>query len=334
MLEVEADVNDPETRRIFRDTLGKGQMDKSVMRYLAKRRWEREGGLDLLMQRVYQMKVVPDLLPELGVTQPLTLETASTGSETTLNTVEPGSHQTPSVFSKPPRLTFQLLHHPSSSDLASTSTSSSAPTGLFTLLVVDPDSPDHSTHSFVERVHYLKTDIPLSVTSGEVDLFSQDLGNEQISWEPPVPPQGSASHRYVFIVIQQGSSSQSSESPSSSLSSTTTIPSRSPFSLREYLSNLSLSPKTDVVGINLIRSKWSQDEAKYIAQAYKEHRGEDVPVYGKPPKEMKFGYPLSAKAAKREEIRQQAWERAVQELGEVVDEAQERVVEEEEIAKQ
>ena len=46
--EVEAWVNDPETRQLFDS--GRGDMDKEVFRWLAERQWRKEGGLDLLVR--------------------------------------------------------------------------------------------------------------------------------------------------------------------------------------------------------------------------------------------------------------------------------------------
>ncbi|GFZ51030.1 hypothetical protein JCM24511_08788 [Saitozyma sp. JCM 24511] len=290
-LEVEAYVNDPATRRTFRETDGRGHMDKSVMRHLAEQRWKRQGGLDLLMQRVHQLNVVPDLLPDLPSTCPLTLSTTSTS--TTPSAVEPGSIQSSSAFASPPRLTLQLFDHPS--------TSSSE--GHFTLLVVDPDSPSPETQSFSQRVHYAKVDIPLSVLSGEVDLFDQSLGKEVLCWEPPAPAQGSGKHRFVFLVLRQTSSA----------------PTREGFDLRSYLSSEGRSA-ADVVGITLVRSQWTKDDEQYISDTYRNFRGVEAPVYGKPPKEMKYGYPLSAKAVQADEIRREAWDNAVAELESVVGE--------------
>lgn len=55
--EVEAWVNDPETREMFDN--GSGDMDKEVFRWLAERKWRKEGGLDLLV-RVWFTPCSPD----------------------------------------------------------------------------------------------------------------------------------------------------------------------------------------------------------------------------------------------------------------------------------
>jgi large subunit ribosomal protein L35 len=285
-LEVEAYVNDPATRRVFRETNGRGHMDRPVMRHLAERKWWKEGGLDLLMQRVHLLNVVPDLISELSATYPLTL-TASAE-------IEPGSIQSSSAFSTPPRLTLQLFEHPSPP------ISSSAPEGKYTLLVIDPDSPEHETQSFSQRVHYAKVDIPLSVLSGDDNLFDESRGQEVLSWEPPAPAQGSGKHRYVYLVLRQRTS-------------TSTEITREAFDLRKYLSASSLSSR-DIVGVTLVRSQWTKEDAEFVEQTYRAFRGIEAPVYGKPPKDMRYGYPMSSKAVRAEAIRREAWDAAVAEL--------------------
>ncbi|WRT69990.1 uncharacterized protein IL334_006983 [Kwoniella shivajii] len=290
-MEVEAYANDPAVRRVFKETGGKGEMGKAIYRWLGEQQWKKEGGIDLLMQRLLQMNIVPDLLPTIPPTAPLTLTLNS-------SSIEPGSFQPPSSFSSPPTLKSQIFHHPSLP-----SSSSPNPEALHTLLVIDPDAPSHETHSFDQRVHYLKTDIPLSVLSGDLDLFGNGLGKELLSWEPPAPEQGTPKHRYVFLLFRQISTS------------TSTDVSRDTFDLRSYLSQQDLVAE-DLVGINMVRAKWSLEENDFINSVYTNQRGikEGAPVYGKVPKEVRYGYPMSAKRQRIEEAREEAYGRAVAEL--------------------
>ncbi|KAI9633827.1 phosphatidylethanolamine-binding protein, partial [Dioszegia hungarica] len=283
-LEIAADVNDPLTRRTFRETGGKGMMGQAVMRHLAERAWKKEGGLDLLMQRIHQMGVVPDLVPELKGTAPLTIRLE--GEE-----VEPGSMQSAAKWGDAPNMSLQLFHHPEEGKEE----------GLYTLLVVNTDHPSPETQSFVQRVLYAKSDIPLSVQSGETDLFTAP-GTTHLEWEPPLPAKGTGKHRYAFIVLRQPSSS----SP---------LTDRSPFNLRTHLSSASLS-SADIVGISLIRSEWTKADETYLADKYREVHGGEMVEFGKPPKEMRFGYPMSANQKRAEAIREEAWDRAVGGLAE------------------
>ncbi|WVR09642.1 hypothetical protein IAU60_006715 [Kwoniella sp. DSM 27419] len=290
-LEVDAYANDPAVRRVFRESGGKGDMSKTIYRWLAEQKWKKEGGLDLLMQRVLQMNVVPDLLPEIPATAPLVLTVNG-------SVIEPGSVQKPSSFANAPTIRAQILHHP---DYPTSSTPN--PEALHTLLVIDPDSPSHETHSFAQRVQYCKTDIPISVTSGDANLFSSSVGSEILSWEPPAPERGTPKHRYVYLLFRQSGSFAG------------LAPSREDFDLRSFLSENSLTAQ-DLVGINMIRSQWSSEEDEFINSVFVEKRGVQggAPEYGKVPKQVKYGYPMSAKQQRKEEIREDAWEQAVAEL--------------------
>lgn len=285
-LEIDAWINDPATRRLFRQTDGHGYMDRPVIRALAERKWKKEGELDLVMQRLFQLGVIPDLLPDIQPTAALRLAAEQE--------IEAGSVQPSSLFASPPNLRLQLFHHP-----AEPTSSSPAPEALYTLLMIDPDSPNHEDHSFTQRLHYAKSDIPLSILSGETNLISA-AGNELVSYEPPAPARGSGKHRYVFVVVKQGESKAAA-------------PARENFDLRSFLSENKLENDA-VVAATLIRSEWVKEDDEHINETYLKFRGTPAPVYSKPPKEMKYGYPLSAKAQRANEIREQAWNEVVAEI--------------------
>jgi large subunit ribosomal protein L35 len=286
-LQVNAEINDPATRRLFASTSGVGSMDRAVMRELAARAWRREGGLDLLMQRLFQLGVVPDMLPDI---LPIADMTVSAGAG---EAVEAGKVLPPSSLKEAPRVHVQLFEHPTTPNAAHPN-----PEAKYTLLVVDPDSPDHENHTFTQRVHYAKTDISLSVLSGATDLMAAP-GNELLAYEAPAPPKGSGKHRYVFLLVKQGDVHHPVT--------------RDNFTLRTYLEEHKLSDK-DVVAASLVRSQWSEDEAEYIAEAYQSARGEAVPEYALPPKELKYGYPLNARQQRQETIRQEAIDSIVKEF--------------------
>ncbi|KAL7424546.1 mitochondrial 54S ribosomal protein YmL35 [Cryptotrichosporon argae] len=283
-LEVDACINDPATRRTFRETLGVGHMDKAVVRALARRRWEREGGRDLLMQRVLQLAVIPDLLPGIDADAALTLTPSAAHAA-----LEPGSIHPPSTFASPPRATLQLFDHPSPA------TSSSAPTAHYTLAVIDPDCPAPETQSYTQHLHYLKRNIPLSVLDGETDLFAA-AGTETIGWQAPAPPQGSGKHRYVFVVLRQSSSA----APEAV---------RDAFDLRAYVAAANATP----VAVSLFRSAWTPAEAEFVSGVYAA-QGNEEPKFGRPDKSVRYAYPLSSKAERFEEVRREAWESVVGEL--------------------
>ena len=277
--EVLAYINDPSTRSAFRHHRGRGHMDKPVFRHLAEQRWVKHGGLDLLMQRVWQLKVVPDVLPIMGPTAPLTV--------TTSGEVEPGVFVSPSEFDQPPQTSLQLFHHPNEEQ----------DEALYTFLVLDPDSPDPEAGAYRQHLQYAKTDIPLSVLSGETNLFNAK-GSEVVSWEPPLPLKGTGTHRSIFLVLRQSAQATSPLDPAG-------------FDLRDHLARSALD-QTAVVGISVFRSTWSETEDAFIREAHLRCRGEEAVEYGPGPKEERYGYPLNAREAKKEEIRREAWGRVVQ----------------------
>ncbi|CAN6330880.1 unnamed protein product [Urochloa humidicola] len=64
---------------------------------------------------------------------------------------------------------------------------------LYTLVMVDPDSPSPSNPSKREYLHWLVTDIPEGAGANH--------GNEVVAYESPRPTAGI--HRFVFIVFRQ-----------------------------------------------------------------------------------------------------------------------------------
>ncbi|KAG5646911.1 hypothetical protein DXG03_001987 [Asterophora parasitica] len=63
ILQVQSKVNLPEVR--WRVANAMADMEKPAHRHLVEQRWRKEGDLDLLMERLHQMKVIPDVLPDL-----------------------------------------------------------------------------------------------------------------------------------------------------------------------------------------------------------------------------------------------------------------------------
>jgi large subunit ribosomal protein L35 len=228
-LEVQALINDPATRRAFKETGGKGQMDQAVMRYLAQQAWRKEGGLDLLMQRIHQMGVVPDVVPTVSSgrgtsnVQPMTLRVGGA-------VVEPGSILSTDNLSSTPEITVQLLR--------------STPETTYSLFIIDADAPSHETHSYAQRLVAWKTGIPLSVTDGHVNLLAADIGTVRVPYTQPAPEKGTGKHRYVVVVLPDPQ--EELPYPAEERS----------FDLRAYLAATGQS-SADIAAITMFRSAWS-----------------------------------------------------------------------------
>ncbi|KAL6650940.1 hypothetical protein ACP70R_009865 [Stipagrostis hirtigluma subsp. patula] len=74
---------------------------------------------------------------------------------------------------------------------------------LYTLVMVDPDSPSPSNPTNREYLHWLVTDIPESTTA--------TYGNEVVSYESPKPNAGI--HRFVFVLFRQSVSGDQISAP-------------------------------------------------------------------------------------------------------------------------
>ncbi|CAH0713073.1 unnamed protein product, partial [Brenthis ino] len=69
-----------------------------------------------------------------------------------------------------------------------------SPNGLYTLAIVDPDTPSKRSNYDKERIHTLILNISGTNITG---------GNDIVNYIAPTPYPGSGYHRYVFLVFRQ-----------------------------------------------------------------------------------------------------------------------------------
>ncbi|KAI5310064.1 hypothetical protein KEM55_001838 [Ascosphaera atra] len=179
-LKILADINDPVVKRRFED--GLGDMGRPIYRFLADKKW-REYRREVLMQRVTQMNVAPDVVPEIDPTVDVKLSFGK-------HPVQPGNFVNSAVSEAAPRLSIQSFTQGQK---------------LVTIAVVDPDVPNVSTDSFESRWHFLAINVPVTPTSPVVDLAA--LSEEQviIPWAPPYAQKGQPYHRLTTVVLDQRS---------------------------------------------------------------------------------------------------------------------------------
>lgn len=70
---------------------------------------------------------------------------------------------------------------------------------LFTIAVIDPDSPSKLKPSNGQWLHWLVTNVPGSSTK-EPEISK---GNVLVEWEGPKPAEGTGLHRYILVVFEQ-----------------------------------------------------------------------------------------------------------------------------------
>ncbi|KAK4696035.1 large subunit ribosomal protein L35, partial [Lecanoromycetidae sp. Uapishka_2] len=225
-LKILADINDPVIKKRFED--GEGDMDRPIYRHLANKRW-REYKRLLLMQRISQQHIVPDMLPHLDPTAEVSLGFGR-------RNVQPGEFVDSRVSEIPARLTVQCFDKGER---------------LVTIAVVDSDVPDVKNDSFTSRCHFLAVNIPISPTSTSVPLSRLKKDDHIVhSWLPPYAEKGAPYHRLAVFVIQQ---EKDAKVDLQALRDSPKLK-RQGFTMRKLLPQ---NPGTPI-GVNLFRSQWDE----------------------------------------------------------------------------
>lgn len=156
-------------------------MSKPIYRYLADRKW-REYRRKILVQRITQMKVIPDVLPHCD---PI----VDTKLYFKRNQIQPGQFVNAQVSATAPKLDVQLFDGGEK---------------LVTIAVIDSDVPNVEKDGFDFKMHYLAVNVPISATSSKVDLSQLSTESQVVlPWLPPVAQKGSPYHRLSLFILEQ-----------------------------------------------------------------------------------------------------------------------------------
>ncbi|UNI19467.1 mitochondrial 54S ribosomal protein YmL35 [Purpureocillium takamizusanense] len=233
-LKILADANDPLVKKRFED--GLGDMNKPIYRYYAEKKW-RAYDRRLIVQRIKQFSIVPDLLPKLDPTADVQLFFRRAK-------VSPGAIVDSAVSELAPRLRIQLFDRGER---------------LVTVAVVDADVPDLDADAFSKRCHFLAANVPLSPTSGSLPLARVGArghaGQLALPWLPPAAQKGSPYHRLAIVLFEQR--------PGEPLDvdALATLP-RDGFSLKSLRDKFALAP----FGFTMFRSVWDDNTADVMAR--------------------------------------------------------------------
>jgi len=223
-LKIQADINDPMIKKRFED--GQGDMNKPIYRLLADRKW-REYKRPLVVQRINQLAVVPDVLPHFEPTAEVQLAFRR-------RKVQPGEYVDSRVSEFPARLKVQVFDKGER---------------LVSVVVVDSDVPNVENDHFNTRCHYLAANIPISPTQDSLPLSKADSTSQLVlPWLPPFAQKGSPYHRYSVWVLEQ--------KPGQTLDPVALKEKaqRDRFSLRSFVDRYGVKP----IGIGLFRSQWDE----------------------------------------------------------------------------
>ncbi|KAG9248906.1 putative 54S ribosomal protein L35, mitochondrial [Calycina marina] len=230
-LKIQADINDPLIKKRFED--GESDMTKPIYRYLADRKW-RAHQHKLIVQRIDQLGIVPDLLPQFEPTAEVRMAFGK-------RVVHPGEFIDSRVSEMMPRLNVQVFDKGER---------------LITVIVFDSDVPDLNNDGFTSRIHYMASNIPMSPTDTSLP-FSHASKEDQLvhSWIPPFAQKGSPYHRYSVWVLQQESGKLNVEELRQ---------------LKREGGNLRwIQPKfkLDPIGVHVFRSIWDEGTAGVMERA-------------------------------------------------------------------
>ena len=220
-------------------------MTKPIYRHLSNLKW-RSYKRKVLMQRITQMDVVPDVLPSIDPTVNVSL---SFGRKN----IQHGDIVPSSTSEYPPTLDIQPYE---------------AGEKLVTIAFVNPDVPNVEKDGFEYRCHFLACNVRISPTSTRVDLAGLD-GESQIviPWLAPYAQKGLPYQRLgIFVLEQEGPYDTSANAHSISVPS---LKEKSHYASRENFILRSLSTKFNLkpIGVDLFRTKWDEDTAGVMERA-------------------------------------------------------------------
>ena len=237
----------------LRDTLG--DMNRPIYRYLADRQWRQYKRL-VLMQRINQMNVVPDVVPHLDPTAEVTMAFSR-------RNVQPGDFVDSRVSEILPRLKVQVFNKGGR---------------LISIAVVDPDVPNVETDGFDSRCHFIAVNIPISPTSTSVPLSRLSSETQVIRpWLPPHAQKGSPYHRLiVFVLEQKDGAILELEALRNYLTQ------KEEFNQRNFNDKFHLKP----IGITMFRTIWDEGTADVMKRAGLQ--GADIELKRKKPEKLPY----------------------------------------------
>jgi large subunit ribosomal protein L35 len=218
-------------------------MNKPIYRYLAHRKWcsmERK----IILQRIEQFHIVPDLLPKFEPT--MAVQMVFRGYK-----VQPGAKLNSRITETAPTLRMQVFDKGER---------------LISIVVLDADVPDTETDSFKKRLHFMATNIPWSPTKNSLPLTrlgsesaSATPGDLAVSWLPAFAQKGSPYHRLAVFILEQNNNAPLD---TAKLQELYDGQGREGFSLKSFRDKFGLTP----VGFNMFRTVWDENTADVMAR--------------------------------------------------------------------
>ncbi|KAL6452548.1 MRPL35 54S ribosomal protein L35 [Candida maltosa Xu316] len=216
---IKAELKNPEV--LFNVEYGPiDQIDFSqpIYRVLMKEKWKNYD-LMLTMQRLEQLHVIPDTLPTLAPEVDVKVKFPHNTEEEFEGWVEPGTVLPCFAVEKPPVIKIQEFEEVKGYN-------------LYTVLVVNPDTPDLEANTYSTTLHYALANVPLNNVDNTIDV--QKLLNEDVTvlqdYLPLTPEKNLGNQRACLWVFRQ-----QDKLPETQVE-------REHFNIREFVESNKLSP--------------------------------------------------------------------------------------------
>lgn len=223
---IKAEEDNPEV--LYNSLFSLNSVDRSqpVYRNYLLKNWKKYNRM-LIMQRLETLSIIPDTLPTLDPKVEIKLKFPNNNVDTW---IEPGSILSSNVTSKPPSL--EIIEFKESID------------NLYTILIVNPDTPDIENDSFKTTLHYGLKNVKLSNNDSIIDIKKLDSNPDYtlINYLPPVPEKNLGNQRFAVWVFSQNNELNLSNNEIN----------RDNFNIRDFVSKNNLNP----IGAHVWRSCW------------------------------------------------------------------------------
>lgn len=163
-----------------------------VYRQFLQKKWE-EYALMVTMQRLEQLSVIPDTLPTLEPKVDVRVQFGHNSLAEFGDWIIPGTRLPAFAVSKPPTIEIQEFD------------SSDHPSGLYSVVVVNPDVPDLETNSYKTSLNYGLFNVPLNYVDNTISP-AKLLANPQWTFQqyvPLLPEKNIPSQRACLWVFRQ-----------------------------------------------------------------------------------------------------------------------------------
>lgn len=217
--------------------------DQPVYRKYLQEKWESHDRM-LSMQRLEQLHVIPDTMPTLDPKAEVKVKFPHNTVSEFSEWVEPGTILPAFAVNKPPTIQIQEFER--------------VPENLlYTVLLVNPDTPDLETNTFKTTLQYALTNVPLSNSNnvvGTAKLLDENFAKQHVAkeYEPLVPEKNAQLQRACLWVFRQLSGEIKA-----------TIGEEDNFDIRKFAESNSLKP----IGAHV----WRQQFDRSVNQVRKEY---------------------------------------------------------------